>query len=88
MVSSAARGVLQTIAASALLGEAITGARTIGISITLVGSACYSVAKAREGGASAGNLQNNNKSPSAIEYTKIVETDSSSTTRIKSATSQ
>ena len=50
-VSSAARGVLQTLAARAFLGEAITWARSIGIAITLFGSCAYSVVKSRENGA-------------------------------------
>ncbi len=47
-VSSAARGVLQTIAASVFLGEAITLPRCIGISITLLGSCLYSWIKTQE----------------------------------------
>lgn len=41
-VSSAARGVLQTLAAGVLLNEAITAARGIGVGITLAGSCLYS----------------------------------------------
>lgn len=47
-VSSAARGVLQTIAARIFLGEAITVPRCIGISITLAGSCLYSWFKSKE----------------------------------------
>lgn len=47
-VSSAARGVLQSLAAHCILGEAITGPRTIGISVTLFGSFLYSLFKAKE----------------------------------------
>jgi GDP-fucose transporter C1 len=47
-VSSAARGVLQTIAAHFFLGEAITLPRCIGIGVTLFGSCIYSVFKAQE----------------------------------------
>lgn len=47
-VSSAARGVLQTLTAHIFLGEAITVARCIGIAVTLLGSCAYSLVKARE----------------------------------------
>lgn len=47
-VSSAARGVLQTLAARVVLGEAITLARSIGIAVTLVGSCAYSIVKSKE----------------------------------------
>jgi GDP-fucose transporter C1 len=47
-VSSAARGVLQSLAAHFILGEALTGPRAIGISVTLLGSALYSLFKAQE----------------------------------------
>lgn len=47
-VSSAARGVLQTITARAVLGEAITLARCIGITVTLLGSCLYSWVKSME----------------------------------------
>lgn len=50
-VSSAARGVLQTLAARAILGEAITIARSIGIVVTLVGSCAYSIIKSKENAA-------------------------------------
>lgn len=47
-VSSAARGVLQTIVAHWILAEAITITRCIGIAVTLAGSCAYSLVKARE----------------------------------------
>jgi GDP-fucose transporter C1 len=47
-VSSAARGVLQTLAARAILGEAITAARCLGIAVTLFGSCMYSYVKSIE----------------------------------------
>lgn len=47
-VSSAARGVLQTLAARLFLGEAITAPRCVGIGITLAGSCLYSWFKAQE----------------------------------------
>jgi len=47
-VSSAARGVLQTIAAYFILGEAVTLPRCIGIGITLLGSCAYSWFKSQE----------------------------------------
>lgn len=47
-VSSAARGVLQTVAAHFVLGEEITLARCLGIAITLAGSCLYSVVKMGE----------------------------------------
>lgn len=47
-VSSAARGVLQTIAAHFFLGEAITLPRCIGIGVTLFGSCLYSLFKTQE----------------------------------------
>lgn len=47
-VSSAARGVLQTIACRVFLGEAVTIARVAGILTTLFGSALYSVFKSTE----------------------------------------
>jgi len=47
-VSSAARGVLQSLAAHFFLGEAITPARSVGIAVTLVGSCFYSWFKAQE----------------------------------------
>jgi len=47
-VSSAARGVLQSLAAYLLLNELITVSRCAGILITLIGSALYSLAKSQE----------------------------------------
>lgn len=47
-VSSAARGVLQSLAARVLLGEDITPSRCAGIGITLAGSCLYSWFKAQE----------------------------------------
>lgn len=47
-VSSASRGVLQTLAAWMLLGEVITTSRSIGIGVTLFGSCLYSYLKAFE----------------------------------------
>lgn len=47
-VSSAARGVLQTMAANLFLLERITKARIIGIAVTLTGSCMYSWFKATE----------------------------------------
>ena len=47
-VSSAARGVLQTVACRMVLGEQVTVARSIGILITLLGSAMYSWFKSKE----------------------------------------
>lgn len=44
-VSSAARGVLQTIAAHAILGEKLTIPRLVSISMVLVGTILYTVAK-------------------------------------------
>ena len=55
-VSSAARGVLQTFAASVLLNETITASRSIGVIITLVGSCLYSWIKAVDANAT-GNLR-------------------------------
>lgn len=52
-VSSAARGVLQTIAAKMLLGELITVPRALGIIVTLAGSCLYSWVKAVESRQSA-----------------------------------
>lgn len=46
-VSSAARGVLQTLTAYFLLGEAITVARCAGIAVTLFGSCLYSLVSSR-----------------------------------------
>jgi GDP-fucose transporter C1 len=50
-VASAARGVLQSMAANIFLGEAITLARTIGITVTLFGSCAYSLVKTAEASA-------------------------------------
>lgn len=47
-VSSAARGVLQTIACRIFLHELVTGVRCVGIGVTLIGSALYSWFKSRE----------------------------------------
>ena len=47
-ISSAARGVLQTLAASFLLGEIITPHRTLGILVTLVGTCLYTWLKSLE----------------------------------------
>lgn len=47
-VSSAARGVLQTVACRVFLGEAVTMARVTGILVTLLGSGLYSWFKSTE----------------------------------------
>lgn len=61
-VSSAARGVLQTVAANMVLGEAITTARSLGIAITLLGSCAYSLVKAREATGGTGDAGGSNNS--------------------------
>lgn len=57
-VSSAARGVLQTVAANMVLGEVITTARSLGITITLLGSCAYSLVKTREATSAASDSSN------------------------------